>query len=106
MVHYQQCSLYTNNHLPVPPCQKLLYFVLLVRILEQLKNADIKMFRVSHKISAGEDLGQHQRKTRLFNGISDLLVMHHYVTISTYLRCHISNGCFGDNGHPMEAGIA
>ena len=85
---------------------KLLYFVLLVRILNQLKNADIKTFRVSHKISVGEDLGQHQHEKHLFNGISDLLVMHHYVMISTYLCCHVSNGCFGDNGYPMEVGIA
>ena len=49
--------IHMNNHLPVPPRQKLLYFIILVRILKQLKNADIKTFRVSHKISVGEDLG-------------------------------------------------
>ena len=47
-------SVHCNS--PVPPCQQLINFTLFLRVIEQLQNGVMEMFRIHHKIRAGKHL--------------------------------------------------
>ena len=66
LLDHEREQLRLSSHLPIPPSQKLINFLLLLGIIEQLQNRGVESFWVHDSISSGEYRRWRQCKTNLW----------------------------------------